>query len=50
VYQVSALLGMYEGIANGLFMRQNNSEPRRGTISLTTAIKRLVATVAPAGR
>jgi uncharacterized protein YbjT (DUF2867 family) len=42
-----ALLGMYEGIANGLFMRQKDSEHRRGTISLTTAIERLVA---PAGR
>lgn len=39
----TALLGMFEGIANGLFMRQKNSEHRRGTISLTTAIKRLVA-------
>ena len=46
----SALLGMYEGIANGLFMRQNDSEHRRGTISLTTAIERVVATVEPAGR
>lgn len=44
----TALLGMYEGIANGLFMRQNDSEHRRGTTSLTTAIKRLVATVEPA--
>ena len=31
----SALLGMYEGIANGLFVHQNESEHRRGTISLT---------------
>lgn len=46
----SALLGMYEGIANGLFMRQNDSEHRRGTISLTTAIGRLVAAVEPADR
>ncbi len=43
----AALLGMFEGIANGLFMRQNDSEHRRGTISLTTAIARLVV---PAGR
>jgi uncharacterized protein YbjT (DUF2867 family) len=43
----AALLGMFEGIANGLFMRQDDSEHRRGTISLTTAIERLVA---PAGR
>lgn len=41
----SALLGMYEAIANGLFMHQNDSESWRGTISLTTAIERLVATV-----
>lgn len=39
----SALLGMYEGIANGLFMRQSSSEHRRGTVSLATAIKRVVA-------
>lgn len=37
----TALLGMFEGIANGLFMRQKDSEHRRGTISLTTAIERL---------
>ncbi|TIM27341.1 MAG: NmrA family protein [Mesorhizobium sp.] len=43
-----ALLGMYEGIANGLFLRQDSSEHRRGTISLATAIERVVAT--PAGR
>lgn len=41
----NALLGMYAGIAKGLFMRQNDSEPWRGTISLTTAIERVVATV-----
>lgn len=39
----SALLGMYEGIANGLFVRQKDTEHRRGTIPLTTAIERLVA-------
>lgn len=44
----SALLGMFEGIANGLFVRQNGSEHRRGTVSLTTAIKRIVAMVEPA--
>ena len=38
-----ALLGMYEGIANGLFTRQDSSAHRRGTISLATAIERLVA-------
>ncbi|RWO21195.1 MAG: NmrA family protein [Mesorhizobium sp.] len=45
-----ALLGMYEGIANGLFTRQDSSAHRRGTISLATAIERLVKTVEPAGR
>ncbi|WP_085027277.1 NmrA family NAD(P)-binding protein [Ensifer aridi] len=39
----NALLGMYEGIAKGLFMHQNGSEHRRGTISLMTAIERVVA-------
>ena len=38
----SALLGMYAGIAKGLFARQNDSEHRRGTVSLAAAIKRVV--------
>lgn len=46
----SALLGMYDGIANGLFTRQNGSEQRRGTISLVAAIERLAATAGFAGR
>jgi uncharacterized protein YbjT (DUF2867 family) len=46
----NALLGMYVGIANGLFIRQNESEHRRGTISLTEAIERVVATLEPVGR
>jgi hypothetical protein len=46
----SALLGLYEGIANGLIVRQNGSEHRRGTIPLTTAMERIVAAVEPAGR
>ncbi|PWK60761.1 NmrA family NAD(P)-binding protein [Aminobacter sp. AP02] len=45
----TALLGMFEGIANGLFTRQSDSEHRRGTISLATAIERIVATAEPAG-
>ncbi|QCI68386.1 NmrA family NAD(P)-binding protein [Phreatobacter stygius] len=45
----SALLGMYEAIANGLFMHQDGYEHRRGTISLATAIERIVATLEPAG-
>lgn len=44
----SALLGMFEGIANGLFVREHSSEHRRGTISLTTAIKRIVGAAEPA--
>lgn len=39
-----ALLGMFEGIANGLFVRQGDSEQRRGTISLAMAVERLVTT------
>ncbi|MBB6468895.1 uncharacterized protein YbjT (DUF2867 family) [Aminobacter lissarensis] len=39
-----ALLGMFEGIANGLFVRKGDSEQRRGTISLTMAVERLVTT------
>jgi uncharacterized protein YbjT (DUF2867 family) len=46
----NALLGMYEGIASGLFARESNSEHRRGTISLTAAIERAVAKVDPAHR
>jgi hypothetical protein len=41
---------MYLGIANGLFIRQNESEHRRGAISLTEAIARVIATVEAAGR
>lgn len=39
----NALLGMYVGIANGLFTRQSEREHRRGTTSLTAAIERAVA-------
>jgi uncharacterized protein YbjT (DUF2867 family) len=46
----NALLGMYEGIASGLFARESNREHRRGTISLTTAIERTVTKVDPARR
>jgi uncharacterized protein YbjT (DUF2867 family) len=44
----AALLGMYEGIGNGLVVRQTGSEQRRGTVPLTKAIERLIAAVAPA--
>lgn len=42
-----ALLGMYEGIANGLFMREKDSESRRGAIALTTAIERVIRSNSP---
>ncbi|MBN8941961.1 MAG: NmrA family NAD(P)-binding protein [Rhizobiales bacterium] len=45
----AALLGMYEGIAKGLFVPQSGNEYRRGAMSLATAIARLVATVEPPG-
>jgi len=38
-----ALLGMYEGIANGRVERDASSEQRRGTVDLKTALARLVA-------
>lgn len=46
----SALLGMYEGIANGLIGYSAGSERRRGTTSLTTAIERILASAEPAHR
>lgn len=46
----AALLGMYEGIANGLFARQDENEQRRGTVPLAAVIERLVTMVEPAGR
>lgn len=39
----NALLGMYEGIANGRFVREEGTEWRRGSVQLTTAIERIVA-------
>lgn len=45
----AALLGMFEGIAAGLFKRQEESEQRRGTTALSTVIERLAATPGPAG-
>jgi uncharacterized protein YbjT (DUF2867 family) len=38
-----ALLGMYEGIADGRVARDADSEQRRGTVDLKTAVARLVA-------
>jgi uncharacterized protein YbjT (DUF2867 family) len=43
-----ALLGMYDGIATGLFARQDENEQRQGSVSLTTAIERVVSTLKPA--
>lgn len=40
---VSALLGMYEGIANGRVARENGTEHWRGTVPLRTAVERIVA-------
>lgn len=40
---ITALLGMYEGIANGHVARQEGTERWRGTTTLTTAVKRLVS-------
>lgn len=45
----TALLGMYEGIANGLVIREAGNEHRRGTIGLTTAIQRVVASMEAVG-
>lgn len=39
----TALLGMYEGIAEGRFACQADKEQRRGTVSLAAAVKRIVA-------
>lgn len=46
----SALLGMYEGIENGLFTRQDGTEHRRGAVSLAEATKRIVAAAQPTDR
>lgn len=39
----AALLGMYEGIANGRVDHQDGAEHRRGTVSLMAAVQRIVA-------
>jgi uncharacterized protein YbjT (DUF2867 family) len=41
----TALLGMYEGFANGRVDRQDGTERRRGTISLTAAIEGIVTKI-----
>lgn len=40
----SALLGMYEGLANGRVAREDCTEHRRGTFGLAAAIERIVTT------
>lgn len=44
-----ALLGMYDGIANGRFIRESRNEQRRGTVPLAVAAERLVAPSATPG-
>jgi uncharacterized protein YbjT (DUF2867 family) len=39
----TALLGMYQGIAQGRFVREATQEQRRGTVSLAVSAKRIVA-------
>lgn len=41
----TALLGMYDGIASGRVTREAGTEHRRGTVSLTTAVQRIVSTI-----
>lgn len=41
----TALLGMYEGIANGRVDREGGTERRRGTTSLTAAVERIVTKI-----
>ncbi|CCV03871.1 NmrA family protein [Mesorhizobium metallidurans STM 2683] len=40
-----ALLGMYEGIADGHFAREKGNEQRRGSVSLTASVERIVSTL-----
>ena len=40
-----ALLGMYEGLADGRVARQQGTEHWRGTVPLTAAVERIVATL-----
>jgi uncharacterized protein YbjT (DUF2867 family) len=40
-----ALLGMYEGIANGRVARQDGTELRRGTVSLRSAVERIITKI-----
>lgn len=39
----TALLGMYQGIAQGRFVSEATQEQRRGTVSLAVSVKRIVA-------
>jgi hypothetical protein len=40
-----ALLGMYAGIADGHFAREEVNEQHRGDVSLTAAVERIVSTL-----
>lgn len=44
----TALLGMYDGIAGGRVAHEPGTELRRGTVSLTAAVGRLVSVAQPA--
>lgn len=46
----NALAGMYEGIANGLFMHESGNEQRRGVTPLVLAIEQVVAAARAARR
>lgn len=45
----NALLGMYDGIANGRVAHQAGTELRRGTVQLTAAVERIVSAARAAG-
>lgn len=44
----AVLVGMYDGIANGRFVREDRSEHWRGTTPLTSALERIVARIGTA--
>lgn len=44
----TALLGMYQGIAEGRFVREAAQEQRRGTVPLAASVKQIVAKLQPA--
>jgi hypothetical protein len=40
-----ALLGMYEGIADGRFEREDGNEHRRGGVPLMASVERIISTL-----